>query len=186
MSLFATVRSLYPVAVIMPATFKFPERNRSLHLCVEVPKSCEFVVLGFKFDTNSPPTVISSEVLSPRVTFPFNVVVPVTVKLLVTVREAPTITLSGSPTVTVELVLETSISLAVPLIVWTAPVALSARTTLPEVTVKSPESKDAIPLFVSDASSAEIVTVSFVTAVSIPSPPVKVNVPPTLKSSNPV
>ena len=47
--------------------------------------------------------------------------------------------------------------------------------TAPDVTVKSVASKLAIPLLVSVASSADIVMVLSVTAVSIPSPPVKVN-----------
>jgi hypothetical protein len=68
------------------------------------------------------------------------------VNAVVTVSAFPTITLSGRPTVTVPLDLETSTSFAVPLTAITAPVALSARVTLPEETEKSPLSKEATPL----------------------------------------
>ena len=61
-----------------------------------------------------------------------------------------------------------------------APAISSTRSafsvTLPDATVKSVESKLAIPLFVSVASSADIVIVLFDTAVSIPSPPAKFSV----------
>jgi len=57
------------------------------------------------------------------------------------------------------------------------------RVTAPDDTVKSVASNDATPLLLSVASSAEMVIVLFVTAVSIPSPPVKVNVSPVLKVS---
>ena len=54
---------------------------------------------------------------------------------------------------------------------------VSARDTSPDDTLKSVVSeKDAIPLFALVASSPAIVIVSLVTVVSIPSPPVKVNV----------
>jgi len=46
----------------------------------------------------------------------------------------------------------------------------------PEEAVKWVESKEATPLFVALASSAEIVTVLLVIAVSMPSPPVKLSV----------
>ena len=46
--------------------------------------------------------------------------------------------------------------------------------TAPDVTSKSAAAKDATPLFVAVASSASTVTTLLVTAVLIPSPPVKV------------
>ena len=50
------------------------------------------------------------------------------------------------------------------------------KVTSPDETVKSVASKDAIPLLVSEASSAETVNVLPETEVSIPSPPAIVNV----------
>ena len=55
--------------------------------------------------------------------------------------------------------------------------------TAPDVTAKSSEEKDAIPLLDAVASSAAIVIALFATVVSIPSPPKNVRVSPVLKVS---
>jgi len=102
----------------------------------------------------------------------------------VAVKIPDTVTLSGRPTVTVPFDLETLTSALVPLTARTAPLALFPRVTAPEETSKSSLSKDAIPLLDAVASSAAIVIVSLLTVVSIPSPPVKVSVPPVLKVSS--
>ena len=61
------------------------------------------------------------------------------------------------------------------------PAALTV--TAPDVTLKSSELNDAIPLLPDVASSPVIVMVLSVTAVSIPSPPVNVIVSPVLTES---
>ena len=89
---------------------------------------------------------------------------------------APKTRVSGRLMVAVPLVLPTVTSLVVPLILRTAPVVASLRTTLPDVTSKPPESNLATPLFEAEASSPATVTLPAACVTSIPSPPSIVSV----------
>ena len=101
----------------------------------------------------------------------------------VTVRSLSIVTLSGSPTVTVPFVRETSTSFDVPLIARTAPLTELPSVTLPDDTEKSLASNFAIPLFDELASSPAISIWLFDTDVLIPSPAAKVIVSPSVTGS---
>ena len=77
---------------------------------------------------------------------------------VVAVSPPPTVTSSGSPTVTVPFDLETSTSFVVPLIAITAPFALSPSEMTPDDASKSSASNAAIPFVDPSAAASPIDT----------------------------
>ena len=101
--------SISAVSATNESIFAVPSRNKFLHSCALVPKSC-VSPLGTKSDANLAFVVIVSALALPRVVF------PLTVRLSVTVKSLPIITSSGSQIVIVFVLNTDVISFAVPII----------------------------------------------------------------------